>query len=528
MHLPFIPPPPAVVRMARPVLASRRSTWARALSALVALVAAVVVLCSTVSVVSASALPQQPTPSIRPGVSPSPTASAAPSPRASSTPALTPAKSWADEALAEYGQSNLMVVMGINLTLSSLILVTSLRSALRSQTWFHWGVVFGAIWFSVNDISYFMIVGLHTAPNAFEIIRTITPVFTASLISGLSLERFRVFGNTTYARWYTQRVRITCLAINYLVLVVSVGILVSTFIGIDLTKEIALNPARKLTIVSALGFNIIVDLILTIMIFRIVLKIRAALDSNSALGTMDTNTTGATSGVSMQRKAKRKVSPEYRANVLRVLLAVCAMFVLSFAGVGVYFVSGGVMGDMSAAIMARLYILAAMVQWYLIVDIVRRKSGSSNGSTTGNGTSTYGGANSSHLAPPSQTYPMKPVSSTGAHPSYSPPNAVSHASYPSNATKYPTSPVSYHHSTAPSAPTHSYSTQNYPTSTRPHFDTSPQALAPQPLMPSATTTPPMQSRPIQYGAWGLEEAERADPALASRRPSGPPPQRRHF
>ncbi|KAI9179272.1 hypothetical protein H9P43_005935 [Blastocladiella emersonii ATCC 22665] len=363
-----------------------------------------------------------------------PTASAA----AASKPTATPAppvrlnkygnNEFEETTLTEYASVDLLIVMCINLALTTGIVFTAARAALRARTMFHVGVLIAASLFLLNDISYFAVLAAHKAPNAFEIIRVLTPTMTSGLVSGLSLQRFVVFAATSHARWYTRRVRRALLAVNYLVLVVALALLVQSYFGLDLRQEVPVNPIRKITITAALAFDVLTDLVVTILIFRIVLNIRAALDSSGASNmpssSANTNTKASLGSSGHGGKVKRRVSPEYRATVLRVLIAVVAMLVTSATGILVYYVSGGIVGDMIGAAFARIYVIAAMAEWYLVVDIVRKRGqgSSGNGSSSGGGAGTsYAGAsmsayNHSTHDPRSQNYSMKPIATTSGVP----------------------------------------------------------------------------------------------------------------
>ncbi|KAI9218732.1 hypothetical protein BC828DRAFT_407329 [Blastocladiella britannica] len=325
---------------------------------------------------------------------------------------------WEISALEMYAATKNLVVMAVNLGLSLGILFVAGRTAIRARTSFHIGVIAGVIWLLFTDASYFGVIMAYKNPNVFEIVRTISPLLTSGLISGLSLERFRVFGSTTYAYWYTDRKRHVLLFLNYALLIAAVGVLVSTFIGIEFHSEISTVPLRKLTIVLSLTLSVIVDMVLTVLVFRIVLKIRAALDATSAPAGADSSyatapRSGAAGGTQQQRKRRGEVTPELRATVLRVLMALVAMVIFSVAGILTYGMSSSVTGDMTGAAFARMYVAAAMIQWYLVVDIVR--GGRSTGSGSGSGgisVPAAGGSQYRSAATDGRAVPIKPLTSS--------------------------------------------------------------------------------------------------------------------
>ncbi|KNE72443.1 hypothetical protein AMAG_20522 [Allomyces macrogynus ATCC 38327] len=195
-------------------------------------------------------------------------------------------------------------------------------------------------------------------PNSFELVRTLSPALAAAQIAGLSISRFRVFAATAHARWYSPRVRHTLLAINYAAAAAALAVLAWSFVGIDMHAPIVTDPARKVAILAVAGMSVVIDGVLTVVSLRIVLRIRAELDASMGEGVGKVESSG------------------------RV------------GGMAVYGVSKTVVGHMVADIFPRLYCLAAMVEWYLVVDLVKDKpSGSSSSSHYGTAMSTHHGSN---------------------------------------------------------------------------------------------------------------------------------------
>jgi cytochrome c biogenesis protein CcdA len=86
-----------------------------------------------------------------------------------------------------------------------------------------------------------------------------------------------VFGNTPYAAWYTRSVRWTCILINALFLIGGTVGLSLTYLNMSLHGPILLDPWRKITILSVLVFSIGSDLILTVLIFQIMIRLHRTL-----------------------------------------------------------------------------------------------------------------------------------------------------------------------------------------------------------------------------------------------------------
>ncbi|ORZ32685.1 hypothetical protein BCR44DRAFT_1231466 [Catenaria anguillulae PL171] len=174
--------------------------------------------------------------------------------------------------------TKVMVVMGVSVLISAFIFAMGVRRVTLSPTRFNLGVVACTVTFLVNDLMYWIVVSLNWFPNLFEIVRILSPIIAGGQVAGLCFERFKVFGNTSHARWYTAPVRRTLLGINYGIMVIGLGLLTSTFIGLDLSRRIPFHPWRKIIIITSAGFTVLSDFTLTVLIFRIVLQIHQALD----------------------------------------------------------------------------------------------------------------------------------------------------------------------------------------------------------------------------------------------------------
>ncbi|KAJ3370466.1 hypothetical protein GGF31_004054 [Allomyces arbusculus] len=344
---------------------------------------------------------------------------------------MTRAKKWVTstgltssdlDLLNEYAAPEAMCAMAASLALSTLMLLLAITRLVKHRTAFHAGVVLGCLAFSINDVWFFVVMAVQELPNSFELVRTLSPALAAAQIAGLSISRFRVFAATAHARWYSPRVRHTLLAVNYAAAAAALAVLAWSFVGIDMHAPIATDPARKVAILAVAGLSVVIDGVLTVISLRIVLRIRAELDASLAEGVGKVES----SGRWRRRRARRGL-------VRKILVALSAMLVFSVGGMAVYGVSKTVVGHMVADIFPRLYCLAAMVEWYLVVDLVKDKpSGSSSSSHYATTTSHHGAHAMPTTADPSGSYSRGSVSAPIPPPAYvSPPPGPAYGMAPS-------------------------------------------------------------------------------------------------
>jgi hypothetical protein len=129
-------------------------------------------------------------------------------------------------------------------------------------------------------------------------------------------------------------------------MVVALVILTTTFIRINIRDHIPFHPYRKITILVQVAFTMVADYTLTILIFRIVLKIRTALDHApshevKSSGLRDTRFPLSAVNVGL---SKRYANVALRKTIHKVLLALSAMFLSGMLGLGVYIGATGVFG----------------------------------------------------------------------------------------------------------------------------------------------------------------------------------------
>ncbi|KAI9189138.1 hypothetical protein H9P43_000566 [Blastocladiella emersonii ATCC 22665] len=306
-------------------------------------------------------------------------------------------KEWERKLLNKYAEPQVMAVMIFNLILSTTLMLVAGRRLLLHRTRFHIGVAVCALGFFVNDIVFFGVLAADDSPNIWELTRVFSPIVCGAQVAALGFERFRIFGATSHAPYYTNRLRKRLLALVYTFMVVAIVLLISTYWSTDLGKKVDLNPLRKITILGASALFVLSDLVITTTIFRIVLNIRMSLDYARNRGG-DWTTAGGTQGggitipsfitlseAGRQQQRARAIDRAYRTVVYRILAALIAMLASCTTGVVAYAFADSVFSHQFAGIFGRLYVLAAMVEWYLVVDLVRdrrRDNGRPSGGST--------------------------------------------------------------------------------------------------------------------------------------------------
>ncbi|ORZ32684.1 hypothetical protein BCR44DRAFT_1439710 [Catenaria anguillulae PL171] len=295
------------------------------------------------------------------------------------------ARIWSDELLdVDYALPSVLAIMAANVLLSTVLVIIAIRRVAIHATKFNIGVLLSTLVLSLNDVWFWVIVGFRIAPYTWEIARTFIPVVAASMIAGLTFERFRIFGATSLAAWYTDRVRRGLLLFNFTLMAIGLGLLASTYANIDINVKIPEVRSRKFTILAVIGFSVLADFILTIIIFHIVLSIRKTLDSTlsvpyakasmSGNETMRAAVTNAASFLTMSETARlhfRKGKQEYRRLVGYIIGSLVGMVVCTILGIVCYIFGRSVVGHQLANISVRAYVLCAIIEWALVVDLVR-------------------------------------------------------------------------------------------------------------------------------------------------------------
>ncbi|KAI9216756.1 hypothetical protein BC828DRAFT_289015 [Blastocladiella britannica] len=109
------------------------------------------------------------------------------------------------------------------------------------------------------------------------------------------------------------------------------------------------------------------------------------------MGQVDSGAAGmaATSnGMTAQRKARRAAKRHYRNIVQSVLASVVGMLMMVVAGIMTYVASSQVEGQLIASLFLRCYVMCAMVEWRLVIELVRRPT---TGGAGGGGARGYTG-----------------------------------------------------------------------------------------------------------------------------------------
>ncbi|KAI9189089.1 hypothetical protein H9P43_000517 [Blastocladiella emersonii ATCC 22665] len=293
---------------------------------------------------------------------------------------------YEETLLAKYRAPEVMAVMSVSFLLSTILVVLASYRTVRASNRFNWAVLSAVLAFFVNDAWYWGVIISSWMPNSFEIVRVYTPILCGAQVAALCFDRFQVFSATSYARWYTRRVRYALLALTYTVMVVAMVLLASTYWSLSSLREhIPARDLRKATIMFSAGFTAVSDLVITVLIAHIVLQIRASLDpvsSSSGRHASPMSVFSTIAGVASAHAEHKSASRRYRRVIMAVLMALAGMLLSSIIAMAVYAVSSGVFGHMLAYIFVRVYVLCAMVEWQMIVELVRDRKKSSPSSGT--------------------------------------------------------------------------------------------------------------------------------------------------
>ncbi|KAI9179162.1 hypothetical protein H9P43_005824 [Blastocladiella emersonii ATCC 22665] len=245
--------------------------------------------------------------------------------------------------VADVTTRDMLGIMGASIAFSTAIFVWAVTRWLRLRSNFNLAVVLLTLFFIMGDVYYFAaLAGDVLHPYLFEVIRGSTSLMAATHVSGLSLYRFAIFQETTFARWYTNRLRTSLLAVNYLLaLACSVFLLFTYF---SPTTEPHNDARRPLALSAILVWTVLVDVSIMVLTFICVLQVQKQIGSSYS---------------------------EHRASIVQVLITLVLMVLGGGTGILIFIQDGGYWGGSLGGVFARFYVLGAMFVWYQIVAIVR-------------------------------------------------------------------------------------------------------------------------------------------------------------
>ncbi|KNE70719.1 hypothetical protein AMAG_15473 [Allomyces macrogynus ATCC 38327] len=249
---------------------------------------------------------------------------------------------------------------GISLALSLLLFGMSARHYWQRRSSFYLAVLGLAVVFLASDIYYFATFAMgNLEPYLLEEVRAALGMISGAHISGLSIYRFAVFRKTTFARWYTTRLRNALLAFNYALCLGALCILIWLF-STDSTS-VDVEALRAPIVTTVLAWAIFSDGAINLLTFLAV--------------------------YSIQKRLGRDASAHRRHQIREVLILVCVITMSATTSLIYYNIEKNPWGQVIMNIDGRFYSVLALVIWYLIVQIVRNRNrsvgtGSSSGTTS--------------------------------------------------------------------------------------------------------------------------------------------------
>ncbi|ORZ35064.1 hypothetical protein BCR44DRAFT_1435010, partial [Catenaria anguillulae PL171] len=148
--------------------------------------------------------------------------------------------------LDQLNPPHVLTIYSINLALSTCITLTAVLHWSKLRTAFNAAVIWSSMPLFSADVCYFFTIGR----NANEVVRAMSPVCCAWLMCALACIRFKVFSSAGLAPWYSLRVSTGLISFIYL--------------------------HGALVMVCQFGVNVLVDLFIAAITFRIVWGLRKA------------------------------------------------------------------------------------------------------------------------------------------------------------------------------------------------------------------------------------------------------------
>ncbi|KAI9216991.1 hypothetical protein BC828DRAFT_276827 [Blastocladiella britannica] len=158
----------------------------------------------------------------------------------------------------------------------------------------------------------------------------------------------KVFSTTSLASWYTRPIWLTCITMTYLIAMFASLAVASTYWLADFSKPIPFSGVRKGAIVASSGLTLVADMTVTVLILRIVLTIRRALDRED-LAIQEWRERGSGFESPQPRlptdtAERQKRKRQYRKVLTRVGTALLVMVVMALVGLANYLMSNHVSG----------------------------------------------------------------------------------------------------------------------------------------------------------------------------------------
>ncbi|KNE61683.1 hypothetical protein AMAG_06488 [Allomyces macrogynus ATCC 38327] len=249
---------------------------------------------------------------------------------------------------------------GISLALSLLLFGMSARHYWQRRSSFYLAVLGLAVVFLSSDIYYFATFAMgNLEPYLLEEVRAALGMISGAHISGTLRLFLGSKSCTTFARWYTTRLRNALLAFNYALCLGALCILIWLF-STDSTT-INVDSLRAPIVTTVLAWAIFADGAINLLTFLAV--------------------------YSIQKRLGRDASAHRRHQIREVLILVCVITISATTSLIYYNIEKNPWGQIIMNIDGRFYSVLALVIWYLIVQIVRNRNrsvgtGSSSGTTS--------------------------------------------------------------------------------------------------------------------------------------------------
>ncbi|KNE57353.1 hypothetical protein AMAG_03073 [Allomyces macrogynus ATCC 38327] len=324
---------------------------------------------------------------------------------------------WVQVEVATYGSSDAAATMAICLLTSVVIGVYCVRAMLASKAvWYHAGIALTTLPLFINNVAYFAVIfGTPLAMNVYEVLQVVSPVMTSVFVFCLTLERFKVFSVSGLARWFTPRVQTRMVAFTTTLLFVGLALIAWSYMGtLTMTDPIPTSIFRQRIMTFVVGTCSIGDLAITVIIFRLVLRIRsqvlvpsndhymppsgrnsltplpptAASKAELVAASVPSSTPSLPARQAMTRSPLTtsralRANPRAQQLVRRLLVSLVTMFVLMVVGILIFPFATIYLENCIAYLTVHLYILVSMIQWVYTVDLVNLRRSSTTGNTSG-------------------------------------------------------------------------------------------------------------------------------------------------
>ncbi|KAJ3349551.1 hypothetical protein GGF32_005373 [Allomyces javanicus] len=237
------------------------------------------------------------------------------------------------------------------------------------------------------DVAHFTI-DSEESMAVWYLVRIAQMVFSSTLVVVVSIQRLKVFADAGMADWLTDR-RMSSTLVSFLVVRVALAAYFTVaYLKMDLQHVWhAKTIERQLLSTLIFGGDAVIDMVCTVITFVLVLRVRvAALNVQSRR--KNAASTASTKGRMLRNNSR------FLALFAGVVASQMGLVLTVSGGITMVYALPGLKGDAIGALLERVYMFCAMLQWQFIMVLVKNHKRKAQAPASGSSSNPGSGASS--------------------------------------------------------------------------------------------------------------------------------------